>query len=375
MKKVLLFSVILVLFFCMSLYAQLSLPRPTGPDPVGRTILRWVDETRAETITASSTDRREVIAEVWYPAMKPSGKNAPYILDLTRIARNLAASGEVSALEVFGLRWIRSYTFLEPAVSGGEKAYPVVILSPGNATNVEFYSALGSELASHGYIVFGLNHPYDVAAVVLQDGEVAQSASKDWPMDIQARQAVVRERIGVRVQDVRLVLDRLEDLNVNEGSSFSGRLDLDRIGIMGHSLGGITAAETCAVDRRLESCLNLDGLQAGGPFSASSDPQLPAQPFMLITKEAQLHPRILALFERLPSVGFLVKLEGASHDAFTDGPLLRPSLLPFPNRADRNTALIRGYVLAFFDQTLRGKPGLSLAQPDPRSPAAVTVFP
>jgi dienelactone hydrolase len=305
-------------------------------------------------LTPAVDDRREVIAEIWYPAEPGTGRGAPYYPDLPRVAGPLAASGEVSALEVFGLRWIRVEAFLEAEVSRAAPSYPVVILSPGNATNVEFYTALAGDLASHGYVVFGLNHPYDSAAVALSSGEVAQYAAEAWPMEFQAHQAFVKERIGVRVQDVLFVLDQLEELNAEEGSRFTGRLDLSQIGGMGHSLGGITAAQACAADPRLKSCLNLDGLQAGGPFSASPNPQLPAQPFMLITKEAQLHPAILALFEKLPAAGYLVKIEGASHDHFTDGPLLYPSLTPLPNRADRFFDTIRAYTLAFFNGTLKG---------------------
>ena len=75
----------------------------------------------------------------------------------------------------------------------------------------------------------------------------------------------------------------------------------------------------------------------------------PAQPFLFITKENQLHPKILESFEST-SQSYWVIVHGASHDSFTDGPLLQPALLPVPNQADQLMRFIQEYTLAFLDQ-------------------------
>ena len=62
---------------------------------------------------------------------------------------------------------------MDAEVAKSQMHYPVIILSPGNGTNIEFYASLASEIASHGYIVAGLNHPYDVPAVELSNGDIA----------------------------------------------------------------------------------------------------------------------------------------------------------------------------------------------------------
>ncbi len=208
----------------------------------------------------------------------------------------------------------------------------------------------------------GLNHPYDVAAVALEDGRVAQFASDYWPMDFAARQAVTAARIAERVTDVRFVLDQLEALAAAGEHPLAGRLDLERVGILGHSLGGITAAQACAADARLRACLNLDGVQAGGPFGAEAEPALPAQPFMFITKEAGLNPRGEALWGQLAGPAYLHVVAGAAHDDFTDGPALTPTLWPGPGAAERVLAEVRGYTAAFMDSSLRGEPSALLAE-------------
>lgn len=51
---------------------------------------------------------------------------------------------------------------------------------------------------------------------------------------------------------------------------------------------------------------------------------------MFVTKESELHPMLIERFESM-SESYWVVIHSASHDIFTDGPLLQPCLLPFPN--------------------------------------------
>ena len=46
----------------------------------------------------------------------------------------------------------------------------MVLFSPGLAGVRSQNTAWAQELASHGYVVVALDHPYDSAAVVLADG-------------------------------------------------------------------------------------------------------------------------------------------------------------------------------------------------------------
>jgi hypothetical protein len=124
------------------------------------------------------------------------------------------------------------------------------------------------------------------------------------------------------------------------------------------------------LDPRVDASLNLDGLQRGGPFSASPDPELPEKPFMFLTKEEALPARLTALLESLPTRGYLITVHGATHDSFTDGPLLVPSLLPLPNQADAVLDATREYMLAFLVQELRGGGGERMKEADS---ARVTV--
>ncbi len=369
-------SIGLVIFsaLILSLYLQLELPTPNGPYAVGRTILRWVDASRREVMTDAPNDFREVIALVWYPAERGTGMKAGYIPDFSTMSSALIQSGELQAWEVAGLKWIRSESALDAKPDRVQTPFPVVLFSPGNGTNIELYSALAAEIASHGYIVVGLNHPYDVPAVQLTSGEIAPYDKDQWLLDAPAHQIYTAERMSVRTADLLFALDQLEITNSDSNNLLAGIMDLNNVAAAGHSLGGIAASEACKSDVRFKACLNFDGLQQGGPFSMDEKMLPPAQPFLFLTKESQLHPKIIESFEST-SQSYWVVVHGTSHDSFTDGPLLRPSLLPFPNQAEQLMSFIQQYTLAFLNQTLKGYPAGILSESPDGEDVAVKVFP
>ena len=139
----------LVALLGLSIVVQLELPEPTGPYAVGRTSRRWSDVSRLESVTDSPDDHREVPVEIWYPAEEATGTATPYFKDLGHVATTLAASGEVSPLAIVGLRFVRSHERVEALLPNEAISYPLILLSPGNGTNVEFYAGIADELASH----------------------------------------------------------------------------------------------------------------------------------------------------------------------------------------------------------------------------------
>jgi dienelactone hydrolase len=312
-------------------------------------IFRWVDASRPEVLTDNPDDFREVIGMVWYPAVPGTGTETGYLPELSSLSEALAESGEVEVWQVSTLRLMSSESSLDAEPIKDQGAFPVVILSPGYGTNVEFYTSLAGEIASHGYVVVGLNHAYDVAAVELSDGSIAPFHEGEWSFSSSDYQMYITERIKVRTADVAFALDQLTLLNTDSQGRFAGLLDLGSVAAAGHSLGGVTASEVCKADPRFKSCLNWDGLQAGSPFSTDFEASPPSQPFLFLTKEAALNPRQIDNFKSMRE-SYWVTIHGASHDSFTDGPSLMPSLLPIPNRADRLMDLIQKYTLAFLSR-------------------------
>ena len=350
-----------------SAFLHLRVPEPTGNLAVGRQRLSWVDPARQEVHTQDPSDRRQVVATVWYPAQAGTGRPAEYVYHRAGIAAGLVSSGELSGPAVAALRFVRDPALAGAAVSDVKKAYPVVLLSPGNLTNAGFYAAIAEDLASHGYIVVGVDHPYQVAAVELQDGKVAI-------YDRRQDQAPAEDKIPERVADLRFALDRLAELKTR-GEGIGPHADLKRVGVMGHSNGGITAVETCRVDARFGGCLNIDGQMAGGPFSSSADGPAPDQPFMFLTKETSLHPVLADRFEAAGTGAYRVVIPSAAHDQFVDGALFQPSFNPFNRTPHGVIALTRGFSRAFFDHVLLGRSERALGELQAPVDVYVNVYP
>jgi predicted dienelactone hydrolase len=167
----------------------------------------------------------------------------------------------------------------------------------------------------------------------------------------------------VRVGDTRFILTELARLA--RSGVFAGRLDLGRIGMFGHSLGGAAAASTMLVDRRIRAGADLDGLLFGQVQTSGL-----SRPFLLMNGEPGFvaEPNRAGFWKKLRGPHYAVDGKGAQHFAFSDLVFLVPALMrtnPTAGQAARQLvgdvhglatlAAERAYISAFFDRSLRGK--------------------
>lgn len=117
--------------------------------------------------------------------------------------------------------------------------------------------------------------------------------------------------------------------------------------------------------------LGIDRSSSSGSFSTRPGPVAPTVPFMCLTKEADMHPAIEALFDAASVETFRVVIHGVTHDDFTDGARFRPRVLPIDGAADHALTTMRSYALAFLDHVLSGAPASAVE--DVRSPLDVRV--
>jgi hypothetical protein len=153
-----------------------AFPEPSGPYPVGTTVAEWTDPARPEPATRAPGDRRTVVAQLWYPAREPPGdtERAQYLGPTQGEARTVAAglAGYLGlpAFLLDGAARARTAAIPGAAVAEGDERFPVMVFSPGLGGVRTQNTAWAEELASRGYVVAALDHPYDSAAVVLDDG-------------------------------------------------------------------------------------------------------------------------------------------------------------------------------------------------------------
>jgi predicted dienelactone hydrolase len=355
------------------------LPALTGQFPVGTVSYHWIDQTREETFTEDPADRREIMVQFWYPAeVSPGATPGPYLPDIEVAGPALAKTLHFPSFLTSHIGLARSRSVPGAAVSKAEPRYPVLIFSHGlggvrmqNTYQVE-------ELASHGYIVVGIDHSYDCSVTVFPDGRVLLYRAKAPQEATDEEKERMRVKwVEIRAADARFVLDELEKINTGDpGGPFSGRLDLERVGIFGHSLGGSTTGLACGRDSRFKAGVDMDGTLRGDVVESGIN-----QPFMFMTGEAgwggqnerERYKRNLnSVYSRLRNGGYRLMIRGTGHYNFSDLPIMTPlhSLTSGTGSIDgeRGLRIVTDYTLAFFGKYLKNRHSNLLDGPSPNYP-------
>ncbi|MCH8981611.1 hypothetical protein IH922_06295, partial [candidate division KSB1 bacterium] len=215
-----------------------------GPFRVGHVMIDWTDNSRREPVTSDPSDLRQVPIQIWYPARDDvRGKHAAY---RPRIEAFRTAWGDETVVFMNAVRtsWIEAADISE----GGP--FGVFIFSHGWGARSSSHGTLLSNLASHGYIVVGLNHPY-MGKVALSSGEITEPDDSQFPTQESANLFYA--------DDVIFVLDKLYELNTKDPKGrFTGAIDMDRIAAGGHSSGFPAVSGAAVRDNRIKGLISFD---------------------------------------------------------------------------------------------------------------------
>lgn len=152
------------------------LQEPTGPYKVGTITYDWTDSSRREEKCNGADVKRELMVQVWYPAENTENlKKAPYTKDAPEIIRGLEKYYFIKPFLLRKLKDVQTHSFINAQLSSKSVKYPVLIFSHGMVGSRNQNTFQAEELASHGYIVVAVDHPYYAAATVFSDGRVAES--------------------------------------------------------------------------------------------------------------------------------------------------------------------------------------------------------
>src|SRR5215217_2351170 len=375
-------------------------PHPSGPYGIGTLTYHWVDADRPEVFTADPSDRRELMVQIWYPAEgDPSSPRAPYIQDADAVTSAFARLFDFPGFLLGNVKHVTTNAIPSASVAApmvdDEPGYPVLIYLEGLGTFRQMNTYQVEELVSHGYVVVAIDQPYTAANVVFPDGRQAEGLpiERTKPLALQSylpakRAPTLNGRtfpegmIPYLAQDVSFALDRLAVLNqADPNGILSGRLDLQRAGIFGFSLGGLVSSEACRLETRLLACLMMDA-----PMPTDVVRSGLQQPAMWITRdadamrlerqraggwsEAEIHVHqtsMRAVFESLPGDGYFVEVPGMFHSNYSDMPswslLWRLLGVAGPIDVQRGHSIINAYSLAFFDRHLKSQPATRFDSP------------
>lgn len=343
-----------------------ALPNPKGPYQVGTTT-RALRLDEAEELTDDPDDRREVVVQLFYPARRAADKApAAYLPNLEAMRRGLREHGfppfrELSdRLSIY--ERVQTAAWPEEPVLSGEGPLPVLLFSPGGNVSRHWYTGLVQELASQGYVVALMSHAHSGLDVFPGAGFLASHIHWHPGSEVPEEERAARDRrLTERLAaDARATLDFLEELQAGEATpaaeaslGFRGALDLEHVGIVGHSRGGGTVTRACATDPRFRACAVLDNI--------GSDPEIElglAAPQLAIRapwSEARA-ARLGRFLDANRADAFEVVLAGATHMSFTDLPLVDPVAHP-PGDLSHAEAhrRVSTLVRAFFDHYLRDR--------------------
>ncbi|WP_051367929.1 alpha/beta hydrolase family protein [Hamadaea tsunoensis] len=337
-----------------------TLPAPTGPFAVGRSIREWTDPTRVDALAPQPRQGRALSVWLWYPATGTSGPTAAYAPGLwSRMQQQGFLAGPLDR--------IRTGEYDEAPVAAGR--FPLVVLEPGLGLAAPEFTTLAQELASHGYVVAGVTPTYSANITVL-DGTVIGRTPAGNPGDFTDQDG--GDLVAVWSADARFAARQVAEFG--PADRLAGHVDTGRVAYIGHSLGGASSLQACHDDPACAGAVDLDGTPFGPVATGGLD-----RPMLLLSsqngcltgtcrpgasadeRQIEAAARRLAAASTGPSWWYAV--DGAEHFDFTDYAayfLLPPithllgQLGPIDGR--RALEITGGCVLAFLDHVLRSGP-------------------
>jgi dienelactone hydrolase len=323
------------------IFPQYQQPRATGPHPVGTVNYTFTDQNRLETFSKTGGNR-EVNVEFWYP-------------------------------------------------KDGAGKYPLVVFSHGAFGMKTSNTSTFVDLASNGFVVCAIDHPYH-ALFTMDASRHVTIADPGYLQQVQNANAgkydeattfkLESQWMGLQVADIKFVLDTVLAQSKSASSDPVYQLiDIEKIGLLGHSLGGESAAEVGRERNDIGAVVNLDADLHGEYVDyGTGKPVINAQPYpapILTIYSDTVAQRIAAVPDANDVIAvkhvaatapkaFEVHLSGTDHMSLTDLPLVSPALVSLinasvPKAAGRETdplgtiEKMNGITLAFFNTYLKGQ--------------------
>ena len=320
------------------IFPQHALLKTTGTYQIATVTYTYTDLSRIETFT-NTGESRKVNVELWYPQN---------------------ATG----------------------------TYPLILFSHGATGIKSSNQSLFRELASHGYVVSSIDHPYHSLYTTSADGHTTwidlgylqELKAEDARSDKQQSYVDYQKWMKLRTADINFVLDyTLAAAKKADAAPVYKRIDPTKIGVMGHSLGGSAALgigrlrDDVSAVIALESpfLTDIEGVK-DDEFVWNTTPY--PVPVLNVYGEAWSHlgewtqyAENDALLSPTPATAFNVYIRGIGHLTLTDlaltSPLLTRLLNGHASTTDAEYALktINKVCLAFFDSYLKGQGSFTAA--------------
>jgi predicted dienelactone hydrolase len=361
-----------------------KLTHPTGPYEVGIKYDYFIDKNWPEPLTTDPADFQEISVQIRYPAeISINDKPVKYwekASEKSKVVSKFWGGLPSFLFDHFSL--INTHSFPDAALSKNEQTFPVLIFNHGSVGMPSLNTVLLEELASHGFIIFSIvhadyapffikpdgtvkafdprNEDYQLKMMENNDPEVHRIAGKLMKSnDLNEQVLLLRQFLDKNpqnqkslfrwVQDISFTIDELKRLN-SGNSFFSGRLDLNRIGVFGVSFGGAASTQVCVQDKRCKAAISMDCPQFGDFIDKDV-----SQPVMFMSSEQ--FKGLNDLFLQLKDNPlYMIIIQNTTHQNFSDisiwGRLFTLQMLGEID-GGRCLHIQNRYILAFFEKYLK----------------------
>lgn len=350
-----------------------KIPKSHGEFSTATTIFQLTDLHRKDDFSDERNQFRKIMIQVWYPAeVTLEGEKALYFPS-QNILEVMKKEKYYGLNQILFDEWktLRTNSVFDLPISKKQTKYPLLLFSHGLGVSRSNYTIFVEELASYGYIVVSIDHPY-VGLTVLPTGRTISISHDKRKMSPETN----TDRVIENAKDASFVLDKLlSDKSSSVFVRFAKHIDSKRVGMLGHSLGGATAFETCRIDHRFKACANMDGAPFGEVTKIGvKKPSLllrgnPVYSDEELTKRGETREQrekflqqMKVLFESfLPRQkgipAYIVRIKGTGHMSFSDTPFLMPELLTRQGgtfiEPNRGFSISISYLRAFFEKYLK----------------------
>lgn len=356
------------------------LPKPSGDFLIGVNYIVVTDNSRKELFDNSQNSYRNLTIKVWYPADLKTDYE-PYLENADTVIKSWQFSEDY--------RNLITHSSKEVPISQREISYPILIFSHGWGEHFSQNTILMEELASHGYVIFSIAHHYECKFSFYPDGLFfnMEMNSTRFNLLLQEQQnpnamsvfqkmftakteydrlnifietnnlmpTLMKESPKYWAEDITFFINELHKIN-ETNLIFKGKLDLNRIGVFGMSMGGMATNEVCVSDSRIKAGVNIDG----GLFGPIIDKTLNI-PFMFLNSQRFSGYGDLFL-SKSKNICYSVTIMNSDHYNFTDYAL-------FPIQSTRQLGsieatkpieIMNSLILAFFDKYIMHKNDINL---------------
>lgn len=349
----------ILMFTILKVFPIVTFPELTGKYTVGTQTFHLVDKKRKDWVEPNSRRNRELMVQVYYPAEKRTGKPSPYYENMGALSEQLSATQGLPHIVITHLGLTETHSYKNATPLKTKETFPLLLFVHGMGLYKNQNTFQLEELASQGYVVVALNITGDAATTVFPNGKRVDST------EIEYSNNSLDKHIKIWEQDASFVIDEVMKGDFDKNfKPIAKIINNDKIGMLGHSIGGATSTQMLVKDDRVKAAINMDGGLYGDPIPKNG----PGKPFFLMNGEAtidfmkdandQESKDLHELYLRNKVIGkpcvYTTIIPKANHSSFTD----IASFSPIMNESGADVKaiyqLINEMVLGFFDKNLKG---------------------